>query len=141
VRRTTFALVLLLAGCLLSTLREVRQAPTLFPSTPAIDEVAARSDKRFAELKRVLPPAGTVGYLSQVDPSGLADHFPSAISDYFLTQYALAPLVVVPSIHPPIVVGNFFSREPQVRPGDVDSALRLTRDFGDGVLLFERERR
>jgi len=76
----------------------------------------------------MLPSRGVIGYIGEPGTAGLAD--------YYLTQYALAPLVLDRSSKHPIVVGNF--------PGSLPSAasfngLHLERDFGNGVLLFTTE--
>jgi hypothetical protein len=56
----------------------------------------------------------------------------SATPDYYLTQYALAPLIVDRSAKHTLVVGNFPSSPPSGIPQD----LRLVEDFGQGVMLF-----
>jgi hypothetical protein len=87
-------------------------------------EISERSDQRFAALRSALPKRGVVGYVGAPGTPALAD--------YYLAQYALAPLVVENSPNHPLVIGNF-------PPGTVALAserLRLVKDFGDGVLLF-----
>jgi len=86
------------------------------------DAVARRSDQRFAALKAALPPRGVVGYVGESnDP----------VADYYLTQYALAPLVIDHSPNHPLVVGNFSASLP-----GTPHHLQLLTDFGNGVLLF-----
>jgi len=87
---------------------------------------------RFEGLRRRLPASGIVGYLSY-DGQGGQD-----TAMYYLTQYALVPVVVERSANHSLVVGNF--------PGPVPKAeqflplgLTLQGDFGNGVLLFGRE--
>jgi hypothetical protein len=95
-----------------------------------------RYEVRFRLLRRELPTKGIVGYLAEPRP-------PDRIRDYrihfYLTQYALAPLVVVDSTAPVLVVGNFQSSVPKLDA--VDPTLILVRDFGDGVLLFRHQPR
>ena len=84
-----------------------------------------RSDQRFAALKVALPSRGVVGYIGE--SSALAR------GDYYLAEYALAPLVVDDSTNHRIVIGNFPSL------GSVPFAaknLQLVKDFGNGVLLL-----
>jgi len=88
---------------------------------------AQRSDLRFAQLKAALPQRGVVGYVGDAGESGIAS--------YYLSQYALAPLVLDRSLNHPFVVGNFPSNPPAA---SVEN-LRLVKDFGDGVLLFAGE--
>jgi hypothetical protein len=86
-----------------------------------------RSDQRFAAVKTRLPATGIIGYIG-----GSGD---SSTPDYYLTQYALAPLVVDRSTHHAIVIGNF----PLSPPSSLPPNLRLVEDFGRGVLLLAGE--
>jgi len=112
------------ACCLLSTIRIVKDAPTRTHAS----EISKRSDERFAALRTELPQRGVVGYVGEAGTPALAD--------YYLAQYALAPLVVDNSPNHPLVIGNF--------PGAAsDSAwtqkLQLVTDFGDGLKLFANQ--
>jgi hypothetical protein len=114
--------------CLLSTARIVWDAPRLNRPPDSAQRVARRSDRRFAALKASLPERGVIGYVGE---PGAA-----ALGDYYLTQYALAPLVVDRSPNHALVVGNFPSSPvgaPAAAPSD---NLQLVQDFGDGVLLL-----
>ena len=124
-KRTTAAFVLLLLGSLLSSARMILE--TSLPGHPQADSVATRSDQRFALLKARLPVDGVVGYIG-----GSGD---SATPDYYLTQYALAPLVVDNTSDHAIVIGNFPSSQAPRTPQN----LRLVEDFGNGVLLLAGE--
>lgn len=121
-RRFTIATLIFVLCCLLSTARELRDAPTL--GLLNADNLAKRSDQRFAALKAELPQQGVVGYIGE---SGTP-----AVVDYYLAQYALVPLVVDHSPNHPLVVGNF----PISPPGTLSAHLHLLKDFGNGVLLF-----
>jgi hypothetical protein len=117
--RITIATLIFVLGCLLSTVRILTDAPTRVHD----DSVAKRSDQRFASLRAALPQQGVVGYIGETgDPA-----------DYYLAQYALAPLVVDHSPNHPLVVGNFPLSE---RMGTPSNSLQLVHDFGHGVLLF-----
>ncbi len=102
------AILLFTICCLLSTIRILREAPNAAHITR--DDVC-----------------GVIGYLGE---SGN-----SSTPDYYLTQYALAPLVVDRSSHHAIVIGNF----PLSRPSDLPPNLRLVEDCGSGVLLLAGE--
>jgi hypothetical protein len=119
--RLAIVILIFVFGCLLSSARLVWDAPLSRLHPP--DEVSVRSDQRFASLKELLPEHGVVGYIGD---SG------DATADYYLTQYALAPLVVEHSLNHPLIVGNFPSKPPQLR----EHHLRIIRDFGNGVLLL-----
>ncbi len=120
-RRNTIATLAFIFCCLLSTIRILREAPS--PRQFRSDAVELRSDQRFADLKHALPQRGIVGYIGDSDGP----------ADYYLTQYALAPLVVDLSSNHSLVVGNFSGSQPPPRPLD---HLQLVKDFGNGVLLF-----
>jgi len=115
--------------CAVSAIRLAVEAPK--PSTFHVSaaDITSRSDQRFAELKTMLPQRGVVGYFGEAGSS------PATVGSYYLTQYALAPVVVDHSTNHPLVVGNF--RLPQTQP--LPESLKLVKDFGNGVLLFKSE--
>jgi len=118
-KRTASAILIFVLCCLLSSAKLVLNA-----TTPAADDVAQRSDQRFAALKAALPARGIVGYIGESGNTGTAD--------YYLAQYALAPLIVEHSPDHTLVIGNF----PTARPASFPSHLQLVTDFGNGVLLL-----
>lgn len=120
-RKIAAPTLIFIVCCLLSTIRIMRRAP--HPARLQGDDVAQRSDQRFAALKASLPQQGIIGYVG--DPDNLAD--------YYLAQYALAPLVVDRSPNHPLVVGNFAGLQV---PSFPSAHLELMKDFGHGVLLF-----
>jgi hypothetical protein len=120
--RFTIGTAIFMACCLLSSARLAIDAPKP-GSTPS--DVAKRSDQRFATLKAALPERGVVGYIGESGTLGLPD--------YYLAQYALAPLVLDHSANHALVVGNFSTVSSQ---GSLSRDLHLVKDFGDGVLLF-----
>lgn len=120
-KRTIAGILVFVLCCLLSTAHIIWQASD--PTRTTSDDVSRRSDQRFAALKVKLPASGVIGYIGE---SG-----DSATPDYYLAQYALAPLVVDLSANHPIVVGNFHSS-----PAEIPPNLRLMEDFGNGVILL-----
>ena len=123
--RAKCAILFFTLCCLLSTIRILREAPN--PAHLSQDDIPKRSDQRFAAVKTRLPASGVIGYIG-----GDGD---SSTPDYYLTQYALAPLVVDRSTHHTIVIGNF----PLSQPSSLPPNLRLVEDFGSGVLLLAGE--
>jgi hypothetical protein len=120
--RAKCAILFFTICCLLSTIRILREAPN--PAHLSQDDISKRSDQRFAAVKMRLPASGVVGYIG--------DSGDSSTPNYYLTQYALAPIVVDRSTHHAIVIGNF----PLSPPSDLPPSLRLVEDFGGGVLLL-----
>ncbi|NQT90925.1 MAG: hypothetical protein HQ558_06700 [Candidatus Omnitrophica bacterium] len=100
------------------------------------DDPAVFYESRLDSLKRQLPGAGVVGYITDVEYQDA----PSRLQwrkDYYLTQYTLAPVVVISSAAPRFVVGNFYG--PVDYAGILkDKGLLPAKDFGNGVVLFER---
>ena len=121
--RATCILVIFIAACLLSSLHLVLHTPK--PSELHQDDVAKRSDQRFAPLRGELPAHGVIGYMGE--SAG------TATPDYYLAQYALAPLVLDHSINHKLVVGNFPTAS------KLPHELALVKNFGNGVLLLENK--
>jgi hypothetical protein len=118
-------LVIFICCCLLSIIRIMWDSPRPWRIQP--DDVAKRSDQRFAAIKLALPSSGVIGYVGENGESSLPD--------YYLAQYALAPLVVDRSNQHKFVLGNFPSLQvPASLPG-----LRKIEDFGNGVVLLSNE--
>ncbi len=126
--RMSVAFLVFMLCCLLSTARIVRDAPRLNRPPDSAQRVAGRSDQRFAAVKALLPERGVIGYVAE---PGAA-----ALGDYYLAQYALAPLVVDHSTNHALVVGNFPSSSGGAPAASPSNNLELVQDFGDGVLLL-----
>jgi len=120
------ALVVFVLCLMLSSVRVLVEAPISGYETD-VNHARRRSDERFAGIKAALPQRGVVGYVGDS---------PGTFADYYLTQYALAPLVVDYSADHPLVVGNFPKGAQDAARRTVARNLELIRDFGDGVLLF-----
>jgi fermentation-respiration switch protein FrsA (DUF1100 family) len=119
------AVVLLVSLATLSGLRFLVDIAMLARDTHGPDDVTLY-EHRFDVLRPMLPRQGTVGYVTDR---------PEAAREFFLTQYALAPLIVVAHARAPLVIGNFF--DPDAGPAVAAAhGLALLRDFGDGVALF-----
>jgi len=88
------------------------------------------SEGPLRELRQLLPPDCRVGYISDEAPWTSN----AATKRYYLTQYALAPLVVELGPAQEWVVGAFRTFD----PGSVPPDLTVVRDFGGGLVLFRR---
>ena len=95
-------------------------------------------EHRLEPLRRALPPAGTVGYLGDPDPAGPDSGGASAallhFRRYLLTQYSLAPLLVLERTAPEFVIGNFDPGTTPVPP----PGFHQVGSYGDGLVLFRR---
>ncbi len=116
-----------LAVCALAAL-SVSVAPLLHGLPPW--EEPSEAAGRLEELRGLLPPGETLGYL---DDGGGGDRETAAL---YQTQYALAPVLVARGAYHPRVLGRFLLPPPASRIRDL--GLVLERDLGDGLLLFRR---
>lgn len=131
-------MVLLYAGA--SSVRWLHRSAD-WPARPGLDEISAY-DRRFAELRPVLPAGGVIGYLGHPAPTGSTPREANAAAllhfrRYLLAQYALAPLLLIESTEPDLVVGNFEAGAQPPPP----VGFRVVRDFGEGLLVFRRSGR
>jgi len=96
------------------------------------DQISLYED-RFTEVKDMLPAGGVVGYIA----SGI---FSKEESKFYLelTRYTLSPLKLERRTQQEFIVGNFldFDQKDFTMP-DIEGAT-LAKDFGNGVVLFER---
>ena len=100
-----------------------------FPGKLSSDKITLY-EKRFGELKKELARKRVVGYFSEDPPHSL-----EYIENYFLTQYALLPVIVLPELNRDLVAGNFskLAVPPQVVK---QKDLYLLRDYGNGLVLY-----
>ena len=127
------ALLLLALTALLTNLTYLRENRSVEPTTAGHDDINIY-ERRFGVLREALPARGVVGYLS--DEQGVDE----ATKKYYLTQYTLAPLIVVRDADRALVVGD-FARGGEGVPDVPSGGLKLVKDFGDGVALYAREER
>jgi hypothetical protein len=94
------------------------------------DLVVGYDEQRFAGVAALLPPGGVVGYVEDDPPdSAMTQH-------YYLTQYVLAPCVLVNDSRRAVVLVD-GRPEAEVRPPMAGG--RMLRDLGNGVRLFGHE--
>lgn len=99
------------------------------------DEVAL-SEARLRRVRMALPRHGVVGYVEDSDAS--AD--PAGVKAYYLTQYALPPLVVARGPEHRLVLARVAPdrKAPAAFPG---GDLVLIEDFGNGYRLLRNTTR
>lgn len=122
-RRVTIAALIFVVCSLLSSGRILWDTRTPSHVKDSSIDVAQRSDQRFSTLKTTLPQRGVIGYIGELGAQ--------ARGDYYLAEYALAPLVVDDSPNHPLVLSNFPNS-----PISAPANLQLVKDFGNGVALY-----
>jgi|WetSurMetagenome_2_1015567.scaffolds.fasta_scaffold03133_6 hypothetical protein len=95
------------------------------------DQVAIVQE-RMAPLAALLAPFETVGYATD-----LAEHNTKKAT-WVLSQYALAPAILLEGWEWPLVVEDFYSSLPA---GGIPSGYVPVRDTGRGVFLLEKAKR
>lgn len=129
------AVILVVFCALFANLDLLLEKSTTFdPNLWGRDRVTM-GESRYEKIKEALPGHGTVGYLSNLKAEDI--RFDPGFGEYYLAQYALAPLVVIYSSDQPLVIGNFRGSA-RVLPAGA-AQLVLVKDFGKGVILFRRE--
>ena len=91
-------------------------------------------ENRMALLKKELPGTGVIGYLADWDIPGQGENS-DLETEYRLTQYALAPVVVARGSNYGIVVGNITVTK---FDGELEEYFRLLlqHEYGNGLLLL-----
>ncbi len=96
--------------------------------------VAAFED-RFNNLRQTVQPGAVFGYVSDTRPND-----PSALAEFHLTQYTLAPAIIKPTANESLVIVNYHGK--QLDPKLLQANhLRPLQSFGDGIELCRGEKR
>jgi hypothetical protein len=141
-RQAGLAILILCTGY--AALNLLWQGIRSYPELPETDPVTIH-EERIKQLKPFLPASGDLGYVTTVENDRIfakekAFQNVEFLAQYALTQYTLAPLIVQNSPDLPLVIGNFLDGPPA--PGFLEKHdLAPLRDFGDGLVLYRRERK
>lgn len=103
--------------------------PTVAEAPPVLQE------KRLQPLRAFLPERGILGFVQE-------DFLPNVerIREFVLTQYVLAPLILVKDEARPLVIANFKEdRLFQDWLKDNREKFVVLKDLGNGVALLKRE--
>lgn len=133
--RLKIAILLLVILALFSNFKMLKEAITA-GLLPLRMSGSMFFEKRFDAVRKELPSRGTIGYITDTD-SG--DNLKRS-AEYFMTQYVLAPVIVADSVAEySVIIGNFHVNSPD---SDFINAnrLRVIKNFGQGILLLERNK-
>lgn len=86
-------------------------------------------ENRFSNFRKSAAPNTVYGYFSD-DPTRTQ----VTQAEYFLTEYAIAPNMVIETRNLPLVIANTHSPTPNMTALNA-AHLDLIQDFGNGVLL------
>lgn len=94
----------------------------------------AAFEERFGDFPKTVSPHTVFGYLSDTSPRD-----PSALAEYHLTQYVLAPAIVRQSTRESQVIVNYHAKSLDPKFLQTNH-LRMVRVFGNGLALCVPER-
>lgn len=129
-RVRSIVVALIAISALSANVGELKRVLELRPQA-APDKIAVY-EERFAPLKDALPKRGVVGFVT--DARTRSDEGKRR----YLAGYALAPLVVSAQADWPVVIGDFS--DPAAARLIRTEGFRITRDFGDGLVLLAPEK-
>jgi hypothetical protein len=132
--RHQFAVFALLTVAVLSSFWLLLDVVSGYSNTSQTFGVASFED-RFQGLRKALPAHAVVGYASD-NPTNDA----SALGEFYLTQYVLAPTIVTASPSQALVVVNYHNPQPDMAKLRAQH-LTLIQNFGNGVLLCRNDTR
>jgi len=100
-------------------------------------DLVSAYDRRLKAVRHSLPEKGVVGYITDKEPKEVfSDSY--AIQRFYLTRYALSPLIVVNNASQKHVVGDFHEFPPDLKHYE-DKGLIVIKDYGNGIILFKRK--
>lgn len=124
---------LLVAFSSLASVKLLRRAVD-FRGVDSKNDNISRYENRFSEIKKMLYGEEVVGYITEKTPEEIFDDA-NAIAEYYLTQYAISPIVVDIRKRNGFIVGNFHSSQ-SVNNVKMKK-LSLIKDFDNGIILLK----
>jgi hypothetical protein len=88
--------------------------------------------RRFEKIEDILPEQGILGYFTNKEYSTVDDTM-----FFFLTQYALSPLIIVRGTKPQIIIADVNDSFNIIEFSNKYDC-RLLKNFGDGILVFRK---
>ena len=100
-----------------------------------VDDPVTNWERRIEPLKNDLPKNGEIGYLSEWDLPGWSGGQSDMDNEYRLTQYALAPRLLIRGHDYAQIVANLTDPLDVNRIEDLYS-VRMVHEYGFGIYLF-----
>lgn len=124
--RVVIALAILIA--LQSNVANCIRGIKSYRKTTDVDEVTLY-DKRYERLKGMLPSHGVVGYFTDGKFDAKA---------FYLTQYALSPVILVNNTEPKLILANFSDSSSRIQFCK-DNNLFLLEKVDNNIMLFSKK--
>ncbi len=106
---------------------------------PAGSDKISLYEKRFAPLRNILSPNAVLGYVTDI-PGDRVVSDPDSLARFYVTQYAIAPSVIVNTSDAGLVLGDFIDKNKASANPDINGLVPRV-SLGNGVILFSREKR
>ena len=123
--------ILVILDVLAGNVRDVGKELKRFNNQTTVNEDALHV-KRFEKLKDKLPGEGILGYFTNRGYSADDD-----ARFFYLTQYALSPLIIVRSTEPQTIIADVRDSFNSDKFSKKHNCY-LLKNFGDGILLFRK---
>lgn len=128
-------LILILLGSLYASIQNLISTRALGSTT---DDPVADWERRFEPLKKQLPfVRGAVGYISDSDIPGFNTDPANDAGEYVLTQYVMAPAIIVRGTNQEWNIGNLSPQAYKTWSQANDGQFEV-QAFGGGIYLFHR---
>ncbi len=95
----------------------------------------AAFENRFNDFRKTIQPHTVYGYLSDTPDTDI-----SALAEFHLTQYTLAPAIIRPSAHENLVIFNYHGKQMDMKLLQANH-LGVLRLVGNGLALCRGEKR
>ncbi len=119
----------------------VNVVPLLQPLRKLVERGGKRDDvvvseEKLRPIRNLLPPHEVIGYITagEVTKENLVEL--EACRIFYMTQYALAPNILMHEITRRYVVGNFKTHEEALATAR-QQRMTILKDFGNGLLLLQ----
>ena len=93
-------------------------------------------EKRFDQMRKDLPACSVCGYITDELYMNIGRYGRQAAEDYYLTRYAVSPVLVYNNQERQFVIGNFHNISAGLKNAG-NEGLVLIRDYGNGLMLFK----
>lgn len=126
-------ILLLVTFSLLASIRLFTHAVNFRGVVIGNDDISCY-ENLFSELKKMLSGEKVVGYITDKAPEEIfADA--DATAEYYLTQYAISPIIIDIRKRNGFIVGNFHTN--WLTNNAKDKKLLLIKDLGNGIMLLK----
>ncbi len=132
-----FTTMLVLVGIgLASSTMALRHDLAVYHSARRGGDPVSLAGERLQAVRADLPRYGAIGYITDPLPAGDSRAWAEQAREFVITQYQLAPVLVLNWPHLRLVLGNFH--QPLERDRIAKLHLAIVKDYGNGLILFRR---